>query len=140
MAMAIWARDRLYLAVLHGSSPTDEEWNHWIALGQKRAGRDKRVLVEASGGGPTAKQRKAMLATDKAKDVRIAIMTESTFVRGIVTALTWFGVSLRAFPLNSSEVAAQFLELTAEELGAALEMLPQLRAQAELASGSRKSG
>jgi hypothetical protein len=130
MAMATWARDRLYLAVLVGQGPTDDEWNRWIALGGLRAGLDKRVLVEARGGGPSAKQRKEIIATDQAIDVRIAIMTESTFVRGIVTALTWFGISLRAFPLHSHELAAKYLELSADELQIALEVLPRLRAEA----------
>lgn len=129
MAMAMWARDRLYLAVLHGAQPTDEEWERWIALGVQRNGLDQRVLIEARGGGPSAKQRRAIVAANKA-NVRIAVMTESTLVRGIVTAVAWFGVSLRAFPLDAHANAANFLGLTALELDTALEVLPSIRAQA----------
>jgi hypothetical protein len=93
MTMAMWAQDRLYIAVLHGGAPTDEEWDRWVGLGVQRNGRDQRVLVEARGGGPTPKQRRAILGANKA-DARIAIITESTFVRGIVTAFSWFGIAL----------------------------------------------
>lgn len=134
MAMTMWTRDRLYLAVLCGHAPTDDEWNRWIALGVRREPFVKRVLVEAHGGGPTVKQRMAMRGTDLSKNARIAILTESTLARGIVTAVSWFGVSLRAFPIDGHELAAQFLELTVDELKTALEVLPGLRMEAGLTS------
>jgi hypothetical protein len=127
--MAMWARDRLYLAVLHGGRPTDDEWTRWVELGVLRNGRDQRVLVEARGGGPTPKQRRAILAANKA-DARIAIMTESTFVRGIVTAFSWFDITLHAFPLTGHQLAVKFLELSPEEIETAFEVLPRIRAEA----------
>jgi len=131
MAMAMWARDRLYLAVLCGGAPTDDEWSRWVALGVRRNGQQQRVLIESRGGGPTAKQRQAILSANKA-DVRIAVMTDSTVVRGIVTAVAWFGVALRAVPLNRFEAAATYLELTPEELATAIDMFPKLRLEASI--------
>ena len=129
MTMAMWAQGRLYVAVLHGGQPTDEEWSRWVGLGVQRNGLEQRVLVESRGGGPTPKQRREIVSANKA-DARIAIMTDSTFVRGIVTAFSWFDIKLRAFPLNGHDVAVKFLDLTAEETATVLEMLPRIRAEA----------
>ena len=129
MTMAMWAQGRLYVAVLDGGQPTDAEWARWVELGMQRNGLEQRALVEARGGGPTPKQRRSILSANKAH-ARIAIMTNATFVRGIVTAFSWFDVALRAFPLDGHNAAVKYLGLTPEEIATTFEMLPRIRAEA----------
>jgi len=128
----MWSHDRLYLAVLRGAPPTDAEWERWITMGVERSGRDQRVIVESHNSGPNAAQRKAITDAMRNVDVRVAVMTNSAVVRGIVTALAWLGTQQSAFPLNAERQAAGYLGLTPEELQQALEQLPRLRREVGL--------
>jgi hypothetical protein len=132
MAMTMWGHDRLYLSVLHGAAPTDPEWDRWITMSLARVGLDQRVIVESHNGGPNAKQRKSLADAMRSEDVRVAVLTGSTVVRGIVTALAWLGIPLRAFPMDAHRQAAKYLELTPAELDRALAELPRLRDEAGL--------
>ena len=130
--MAMVRCERLLLLVHAPSAPTEAEWQHWIALCCEHPG-PIRVLVETHGGGPDAKQRKALSAALQGRELRSAILTDSLVVRGIVTALAWLGITLRAFPLHEIQAAASFLELTAAEVSLAREILPRLRAECGMA-------
>lgn len=132
MSMAMWSHERLYLAVLRGPPPTDAEWERWIAMSVERLGRDQRVIVESHNNGPNAAQRKAITDAMRNVDVRVAVMTDSGVVRGIVTALAWLGVQQRAFPLHAERQAAIYLGLTSEELEQSLVQLPRLRREVGL--------
>jgi hypothetical protein len=132
VAMAMWCSERVYVTVLCGVPPTDEEWDRWIELILRRKGHDVRVLVEAHDTGPDAKQRKTISDALKGEDLRAAVMTESTIARGIVTALAWLGVPQRAFGVNQYAQAANYLELTHAELEQILEVLPRLRRESGL--------
>jgi hypothetical protein len=130
MAMTMWGHDRLYLSVLQGAAPTDPEWDRWITMSLARVGLDQRVIVESHNSGPNATQRKSLADAMRNEDVRVAVLTESTLVRGIVTALAWLGIPQRAFPMDGHRQAGKFLELTPDELERALAELPRLRDQA----------
>jgi hypothetical protein len=125
MAMAMRGLDRLAIAVHSEQPPSDEEWAQWIALCRDRPGA-LRVLVETHGGGPNAKQRKALNDALGSRDMRAAILTESLLVRGVVTALAWLGIPLRAFTFDQVRLAADYLELSDPELTHALETLREL--------------
>ncbi|HET6332154.1 MAG TPA: hypothetical protein VFG30_03030 [Polyangiales bacterium] len=130
MTISMWAQDRLYLAVLYGDAPTDEEWDRWVTMSVERSGRDQRVIVESHNSGPNAKQRKELADAVRDVELRVAVLTDSAVVRGIVTALAWLGVPQRAFPIGGYWQAANYLELVPAELDRALEELPRLRAEA----------
>lgn len=81
-----------FIVLLHGTvQPTDEEWNRYVAEYEYQS-----VLVVTEGGAPSATQRSVLLKrmdVFKAKGLRPprgAIVTASTFVRGVMTALSWF--------------------------------------------------
>jgi hypothetical protein len=126
MAMAMCKLDRLTVAVHHTSAPTSEEWDRWIALCVGQEG-PIRVLVESHGGAPNAKQRKALQEAVGGRDLRSAILSDSVVVRGVVTALAWLGVSLRAFSLHDYPAVAEYLGLSKHELTVAVEQLRLLR-------------
>lgn len=128
MAMATCKLDRLTIAVHHSRPPSDEEWNRWVALCAAQEG-PIRVIVESHGGAPNAKQRKTLSDALAGRDLRSAILSDSIVVRGVVTALAWLGISLRAFPLDDYAGLAEYLEIPSDEIKVAIERLRVLRKQ-----------
>lgn len=124
--MTMGTLDRMTIAVHDTSPPTDEQWARWIALctGQ---GEPLRVLVESHGGAPHAKQRKALNDALTGRAMRSAVLTDSIVARGVVTALAWLGIPLRAFPLGDYKSAGDYLGLSQHELTVVVEQLRILR-------------
>lgn len=130
MAMAMCRQGRLLLGVHYQHPPTDEEWARWIALALDPSAEGVRTIVESGGStGPNAKQRKALAEVVQGVDIRSAIMTDSLIVRGIVTAIAWLSVSLRAFAPDQQREAADYLGLDASERAWAFAELRRLRAE-----------
>jgi hypothetical protein len=128
MAMTMCRSDRVLIAVNDEQPLTNDEWDSWISLCLERAGKDARAYVETRGqGGPNAKQRKRLVDVQQKVDIRFAIASDSLVVRGIVTAVAWLGVPLRAIEPDDYTAAAEFLELSASELGRVVDTLPRLR-------------
>jgi hypothetical protein len=128
MTMAMRRSDRLMVAVHDEAPPTDEEWSRWVELAFDPPTRVLRVLVETRGhGGPNPKQRKHFADGLKRVDLRCAILSDSMIVRGVVTAVAWLGVALRAFAPGQHVAAADYLELSHTELERALALLVELR-------------
>jgi hypothetical protein len=121
------------LGVHDAAPPTDEEWNRWLAFAREAANVNLRLLVETTGqGGPNAKQRKQLAEVLSGRDVRCAILSDSMFVRGVVTAVAWLGVELRAFPPGDLSSACGYLGLSARECEVTLQTLPILEAQCHM--------
>lgn len=134
MAMTMCRQGRVLLGVHHQCPPTDEEWARWIALTLDPYAHGVRTLVESGGNsGPNAKQRKALAEALQGVDIRSAILTDSLVVRGIVTAIAWLNVSLKAFAPDQQREAADYLGLDASERDWAFAELRRLRAE----TGSR---
>jgi hypothetical protein len=128
MSMAICDFDRLLIAVHGAVAPTGVEWANWIELCRRRAGKELRALVESHGsGGPNAKQRRALADALRGQDNQAAILTNSVVERGVITAIAWLGVHVRAFTLDQHEQAAEHLGLSREERALAQGALPSLR-------------
>jgi hypothetical protein len=97
---------RVGVALNNAVSPGVEEWDAYLAMaseGMKAAGGVARFkqLIVTDGGGPNAAQRKAVMELasrygDPAA-MKIAVVSNSVGVRGIVTAFNWLGAPLRAF-------------------------------------------
>jgi hypothetical protein len=139
VGMAMWSSERIFVAVL-SAHPTDAEWDRWIEMYLPRKGRDMRVVVESHHSGPDAKQRKKLSDALKGDDCRVAVMTESTFVRGIITALAWLGIPQRGFPVGAHLQAANYLELDERELEQVMRELPRLRREAGVEGLQSASG
>ena len=76
------------LMLVHGpDSPSDEEWSAWLVALSRYAEKMRRVrlLVFTEGGSPSPKQRTSMdsLAKRHQSYTKVAVMTKSTFVRGV---------------------------------------------------------
>jgi hypothetical protein len=97
----------------HGpSAPSQPDWDRYLeqcAAIIQRAGNDMtriRALAITDGGAPNAKQRDAVQKALDNKPVRMVVMTESRFARGVVTALGWINPHIK--PFSPYDVAAAF--------------------------------
>ncbi len=87
------------------SSYPDEEWaQHCDVLEtMQRELVDDEIgynLAFSDAGGPNAKQRKQVAQVAAIRPQDAAMVSSSTFVRGVVTAVSWLGVRVKAFSPN----------------------------------------
>jgi hypothetical protein len=130
--MAMRRHGRLMFAVHNAQPPTDAEWARWVSLGVEAQTNALRLFVETrGGGGPNAKQRRLLADNLQRFGMRCAIVTSSPIIRGIVTAVAWLNVDLRAFAPGDQEAALSYLQLTAAERDILEQTLSVLRAEAE---------
>lgn len=109
--------------VLHGASdPKDEDWRLYMNAVREEARKMTdadfakiRTLVFSAGGGPTAKHRKEINEFLGGRVTPVAIVTSSTIMRGVVTALQWFNPLVRAFPPEDVVGALDFLKTSSAE-------------------------
>jgi hypothetical protein len=111
--------DELMVIVHNRLPPSDEEWSAWLDFNIRNfaPGAMLKCLVVTEGGAPTATQRLQM--TEKLnehlagnpKAFRGAIVTASAFVRGVVTALSWFHPGYCAFSPAHMGDALTYLEI-----------------------------
>lgn len=116
---------------VHGKAPpSDEEWQAYLDHIVEHVSEIRGVLVNTIGGGPTASQRR--IATEHwnryGSTPKMAIMTVSPIVRGMVKALSWFlGTNLRAFPIDGFEDAGGYLGLGEDDIEETKQMVAKLR-------------
>lgn len=110
------------VVVVHNAvAPTSEEWEQYIATlfkACKLYGNDLSVcrqFVLTDGGGPNSAQRAASLKAAEqmphSQLMPVAVVSSSTFVRGIVTAFNWFNMNLKAFSPQDVHKAISFLKI-----------------------------
>ena len=109
-----------YVILVHNKhTPTNEEWNEYIQFNIRTftPGDMMKYLIITDGGAPTTKQR--MILNEKLSEYvrgrqhlfRSAIVTGSTLVRGVVTAISWFNSGICAFSPQHLEDAMNYLEI-----------------------------
>lgn len=130
-----YARQARLLLLAHGSvPPAQDEWNQYVeALAEGHKSGLTGLLVLTDGPGPNSSQRKQISSFD----LRSAVLTPAAVARGIVTALSWFGANIRAFPPEQIDDALDYLQVPRAEQLQVLRVLAGLRV--ELAGKSAKS-
>lgn len=109
--MAFKVIDRLFIVVYGTHDPTDEEWVSYLK-DVERHGIDRTMqLIATEGGGPTSTQRRYLNDLLAGRSVPVAVMSGSTAIRGMVTALSWFNRKIRAFPPTGLADALAYLEI-----------------------------
>jgi hypothetical protein len=108
----------VHIVVAGSEPPTNQDWDRYLeavrAEEKKLADfRNMRTLVFSDGGGPNAAQRKAVSEFLKGRTTPVAIITGSTIMRGIVTALAWFNPETKAFAPDDVGSALAFLKIPA---------------------------
>lgn len=117
--MAFGKVDKFVVVVHSKEPPLDDEWNEYIQFNIRTftPGDMMKFLAVTDGGAPTTTQR--MILNEKLSEyvrgnkhlLRSAIVTSSTFVRGVVTALSWFNSGICAFSPTNLEDAMNYLEI-----------------------------
>lgn len=130
--MTSWRCDRVHVVIHDARPPTDDEWESYLAQLRERRDSHPRFFIESYGGGPDAKQRRALAEVVDKDAMRVAVLTDSIVARGILTALAWLGLPQRAFAIGAQREAIAFLELDEDEAERLLEVLPRLRAETGL--------
>jgi hypothetical protein len=98
--------------VVHGpSNPTDDEWKAYLEYYLANERQCTRTLVVTKGGGPNAKQRSETAKVIQSSPTRVAIVSSSTIIRGVATALSWFNKRVQAFHANELDAALSYLEV-----------------------------
>jgi len=99
-------------------TPSDEDWDEYLADVKKHVKEVRGVLVYSESAGPTAPQRARINDLYKALNVkmRTAIMSGSRLVRGVVTAMSWtLADDIKSFATTEFDKTVQYLELTEDE-------------------------
>ena len=84
------------------------------------------IVVRPRGAAPGARQRASMQELISKRSLRMAVLTESRLVRGVVTALHWFGLPVECFPDAKLDEALTFVGVPAERLGSARQRFQEL--------------
>ncbi len=110
-----------------------------IREAERNCGKDLarfRIMPITDGGAPNTPMRAQLTEWLGGRAVPIAVLTNSTLARGVVTAISWFNPKIRAFAPNRWRDAAEHVALTASEekliLGALDEMDKELRRPSEV--------
>lgn len=107
-------RERLHIAVGGAAHPSDDEWAAYMDDIGKHVHELVAVIAVTHGGGPNMRQRNvSKLFWAKHPQRPIAVMTSSTVVRGMASALGWIlgERMIRPFALRDWDGVARFLDL-----------------------------
>lgn len=102
----------VWVGVHTHQNPTVEEWRDYCARFERTRHDMRGVIVFTQGGGPSSRQREELrLAIGDTPVQPTAILSGSTFVRGIITSLNWFATNrqLAAFAPHDFEGALRYL-------------------------------
>ena len=117
-------------------APTEPEWDRYIE--QMRAYIPQvprlRILVVTEGGTPSPKQRQALDVVSKPvmNKSKIAVVTRSTFARGVVNAFALLYPVYRAFDPRDIDGALRYLDLSPAQMDDAKRRIDELRAELAL--------
>jgi hypothetical protein len=95
--------------------PNDAEWEQYIAELAKHDPRQLRSLTFTDGGGPSAAQRKQVNDYLAGQASPCAVVTSSSMVRGLVSALGWFNAQIKTYSPRDLDAALKHLAVTADE-------------------------
>lgn len=93
-------------------APTNEDWDEyleWYKRTTAKPGAEVRTLVYDRSPGPTPTQRKLLNDVTAPCKMRVAVVTPSPLIRGIVTAMNWFKDGYKAFAPEDIHRAFEFL-------------------------------
>jgi hypothetical protein len=99
----------LMLVVHTSSAPSEIEWAPYFRELVKHDPKNLRSLAFTDGGAPGGAQRKQLNDFLQGQASPAAVVTSSSMVRGVVTALSWFNSQMRAFAPHELDAALRYL-------------------------------
>lgn len=135
MAFNIYRRS-VFLVVHSKENPTDEEWNEYVEYSRKNLGNFTCSVIISEGGGPTTLQRGGLNDMLEAHNFKgkIAVVTLSRIVRGVVTALSWFNPNIKAFTTLQVNTALDYLGVPKEDYDGVITEIKRLREKLQLST------
>jgi hypothetical protein len=111
--MASTVVDRLVIVAYGSKPPSDPEWLEYLHLVERQGVAETMHLVSTAGGEPTAAQRAELTALLAGREVPVAVLSDSTRVRGSVALLSLLNRRIRAFRCSRLRDAIDYLEIPA---------------------------
>ncbi len=110
-ATHVWAviEDVLISLTTSGMIP-DDQWKGWLRDLQTRPVR-KCIGVTYGATEITSLMRKEATETTRRRDIKVAVVTDESLVRGIVTAARWIGAPINSFSWSNTTDAMKWLEV-----------------------------
>jgi hypothetical protein len=103
-----WSRHDGVLVVVHApGEPSEAEWGQF--MDEARSAPTQGLLVIAPDASLSAKQRREVQHWFSEGGTRGAVVTDSKLTRGVVTAISWFKIPIKAFSPRDLEKALDFL-------------------------------
>jgi hypothetical protein len=100
--------------------PSDAEWQGWLEALRRYLQRTHapRLLVVSQGGAPSPKQRRSadILSAPYYRNMKVAIVSESTFLRGVVAAFRVLLPFYRAYPPSELIAALDYLDVSRDRV------------------------
>jgi hypothetical protein len=101
--------NRLMICVHNAKAPKQSEWAAYVEDLRRLPLEQACQIVLTTGGAPSASQRKDITDLTTGRQHRVAVVTPSAMVRGVVTALNWFNPKVQAFPPERARAAFDYL-------------------------------
>lgn len=120
----------LVVGVYGAKEPSNQEWNEYVEALKKIVDRHPPVLTVSDGGGPNAGQRQRLLSIyskEHHDQIRVAVVSDATAVYGVVTAISWFNSTIKAFKIGKIEEAFSYLEVNPSRTSVILQSVRSLR-------------
>jgi hypothetical protein len=124
--------DILVVVPLQHGSPSDAVWDGYVEAATALVEGLGGVLVVAGNSTITARQRESLRTLYGKRAVRMAVMTDSVLVRGMLTAVRWFGIPVSGFASDGWQPALAWLgreELVADVIAGVQSLSEGSRAQ-----------
>lgn len=101
--------------------PTEEQWAPLMRdMKDALKGHTGRAqvfsLVISDGGAPNAGQRAEFAKNLDGRPLRVSVLSDSTLVRGAVTAMGWFNSEMKSFPPKESKQWLAYIPLEETEM------------------------
>src|SRR6185503_2574986 len=120
----------LLISVTSAGTVRDEDWQAFVqALLTEPI--TKYLATSLGKADVTSVQRKQAADILRSRNIRMAVVTNDTFVRGLVTAVGWLGANVQSFPWTDTTTALQYLAVTGKMAERSLATLAKLRREVE---------
>lgn len=107
--MAFRVVDRVLVLVHAAEDPGDDEWMEYVQEIKRQGSVLLPQIVLTDGGRPNSTQRKLLTDVLAGRGMKVAVLSASTLVRGVVTAISWFNRDIRSFEPHALGHALEYL-------------------------------
>jgi hypothetical protein len=121
----------LLISYYTDNSPSNDEADAALEVFRNMNFERLRSLSFTRGGTHTAAQRKKLHDVLAGRELKTAVVTDAHFVRGVVTATSWFNKSVKAFPFSAWEDAFAYLDIPPGQHDRIWDIIKALEAEVE---------